>query len=136
MATGPGGVNSRCLACLPYEQATERAAEIQASVQFVRDHPETGLLGGAIASLVPATLIWAQVAYTAPGALRILGTLAGAAACCAFLAAGAAWGTVPLPGEVQPCRWHDPTPFDRWALTGIGALLVQVALVCIGTAAA
>ncbi|HEY5835118.1 hypothetical protein [Streptomyces sp.] len=130
------GVNARCVVCLPYERPTERTEEIQASVRFVRDHPEAGLLGGVIASLVPAMLVWAQVTYAPPGMVRILGTLAGAVTCCAFLAAGAAWSSLPLPGEAPPCRWHDPTPYDRWALAGTGALFAQIALVCIGVAAA
>jgi hypothetical protein len=94
------------------------------------------LLGGAFGALVPAMLVWADLAFAPPGALRILGCLAGAVACCAFLAAGAAWGSLPLPGEVPPCRRHDLTPYDRWAFAGCGALITQVALVCVGVTTA
>ena len=130
------GINSRCLTCCPYERATARDADIAATVRFAREHPQAGLLAGAIGSLMPAMLIWAELTYAPPGVLRVLVSLAGAAACCAFLAACAAWGSLPLRGEVPHCRRRDLTPYDRRALAGIGALFVQVALVCIGVSAA
>ena len=129
------GVNSRCLECYPYERPTSRDADMDATVRFARDHPQAGLVAGAVASLVPAMVIWAEVTYAPPGMVRVLVCLAGAAACCAFLAAGAAWGGLPLRGEVPHCRRDDLTPYDRRALAGIGALFMQVALVCIGVAA-
>ena len=130
------GVNSRCLTCYPYERPTARDADMDATVRFAREHPQAGLLAGAVASLGPAMLIWAELTYASPGMLRALVCLAGAAACCAFLAAGAAWGDLPLRGEVPHCRRNGLTPYDRRALAGIGALIVQVVLVCIGAATA
>ena len=130
------GVNSRCLTCYPYERPTARDAEIDATVRFARDHPQAGLQAGVIGSLVPAMLIWAEMTYAPPGILRDLVSLAGAVACCAFPAAGAAWGSLPLPGEVPHCRKLEPTPYDRWVFVGFGALLVQVVIVCVGVVAA
>ncbi|HEY5834571.1 hypothetical protein [Streptomyces sp.] len=122
------GVNSRCLACCPYERPTAGDKVMYAAVRQAREQPEIGLLAGVLASLVPAMLVWAGMTYCAPGVMRTLGALAGAAACCAFLAAGAAWGSLPLPGELPPCRTHDLTPYDRRALAGAGALLAQIVL--------
>jgi hypothetical protein len=130
------GVGSRCLECDPYERPTARDAQMDATVRLARDHPQVGLLAGAVGSLVPAMLIWAEAAYAPPGMLRVLAGLAGAAACCAFLAAGAAWGKLPLRGEVPQCRRYELTPYDRRALGGFGALFLQVVLVCIGVATA
>jgi hypothetical protein len=130
------GAEPRCLECLPYERPTEHDEKISAAVRLARDHPHAGVMGGAFAALVPAMLVWAQTTYVPPGVLRTVGTLAGAVACCTFLAAGAAAGKLPLPGEVPECRRHDYTPYDRWALAGIVALVVQVALVSVGIAAA
>jgi hypothetical protein len=130
------GVESRCLECYPYERPTALDAKVDATVRLARDHPQAGLLGGAIRALVPALLIWAGMTYTPPGILRALAGLAGTVACCAFLAAGAAWGSLPLPGEVPHCRRYDSTPYDRRALAGFGALTVQVALMCTGIATA
>ena len=130
------GVNSRCLECYPYERPTARDAEKDEAVGFIREHPHAGLLAGALGSLVPAMLIWAGMTYAPPGMVRVLVSLAGAAACCAFLAAGAALGSLPLPGEVPHCRRDDLTPYEWRARVGIWALFVQVALVCIGVSAA
>lgn len=130
------GVDSRCLECYPYERPTALDTEMDAAIRFAREHPQAGLLAGAMGSLVPVLLIWAAATYAPPGLLRVLASLAGAAACCAFLAAGVAWGSLPLPGEVPHCRRDESTPYDRRAFAGFGALIVQVALVCIGIATA
>ena len=128
------GAHVRCLVCCPYERPSAGDAGMHATVRAVRDHPELGLLAGALAALVPAVRVWAGMSFARPGVTCVVGTLAGALACCCFLGAGAAWGTVPLRGEVSPCRVADWTPYDRRALAGCVALGAQVALLSIGIA--
>jgi hypothetical protein len=129
------GVDSRCLACFPYERSSARDEEEYRLRQIVRDRPQLGLLAGVFAALFPATFLWAGQTFDAPGTVRTLAALAGTVAACAFLAMGAAVSTLPLPGERSPCRMRDWTPYDRWEWTGITALLVQIILVSVGIAA-
>ncbi|MEU6851197.1 hypothetical protein ABZ901_14860 [Actinacidiphila alni] len=111
--------------------------KLKALVRLVRASPEIGLVAGALACSAPAMLIWAGVTFVAPGLLRSGGVLAGAVACCAFLIVGATAGGLPLPGEVPTCRMiRSTTPWDRWSWPGVGAALVQIALMCVGIAAA
>jgi hypothetical protein len=124
------GINSRCLECCPYERPSAREQEIHAFVRMVREHPRIGLLAGTLAAVVPAALIWAGTQYVPPGGLRTVGALAGAAACCAGLATGAAIGRLPDPGQIPACRAYDRTPFDRWSLVAFWAFLIQVAAIC------
>ncbi|WP_405584854.1 hypothetical protein [Streptomyces sp. NBC_01190] len=130
------GTDSRCPDCYPYERPTRRDEEVDDSVRLARDHPHVGLLGGAIAALIPAAFDWVDLTYVPPGVLRIVTCLAGAAACCLLLAAGAAWRALPLLGEVPHCRRGDLTPHDRRALAGCAVLVVQIVLVCVGVTAA
>ncbi|MGC5344093.1 hypothetical protein [Streptomyces sp. DT171] len=78
--------------------------------------------------------LWAALTYLPDGTVRTLAVIAGTAACCAFLAMGAAMRKAPLPEEQPACRMREPTPDERWWCTALVALLVQVALVCVGMA--
>ena len=98
--------------------------------RLLREHPEIGLFVGVVLALVPASLIWVQVAFAPPGLLRVLGGLAGAVACCAFLASGPAWAKVPLSSEVPQCR-RKATPYHRLTLAAHAAVAVQIALASI-----
>ncbi|MYS22826.1 hypothetical protein GA0115240_144883 [Streptomyces sp. DvalAA-14] len=97
-------------------------------IRTVRASPELGLLVGTLAALVPTALVWATLTFASPGLAQMAGAVAGAVAGCAFLAAGAAIGRLPLPGEVPACRADDWTPYDRWLWTGTGVLVLQSAL--------
>jgi hypothetical protein len=125
------GVDSRCLTCTPYERRPARDEEHRV-IRMARASPELGLIVGAFAALVPAALVWVTLAFVAPGLARTAGIVAGAVAACAFLAAGAALGKLPLPGEVPACRADDWTPYDHWLWTGAGALVLQCALLSVG----
>jgi hypothetical protein len=124
------GMDSRCAACYPYERPSDREARIGEAVRDIRENPQVGLLTGAFMALAAALFTWLGFSTAPPGVLRVLGSMAGAVASCAFLGAGAAYGKVPLPGEVPRCRSDDPTLYDWLAFTGFGALVAQVVLVC------
>lgn len=130
------GTEVRCLTCRPYERPSPDDEETDEAVRTVREHPQLGLLAGVIAAAVPAAFLWAGLSMARGDTLRLLIGAAGAAACCACLGAGAAIGKSPLTREVPMCRRPDSTPYDRWFFTAAGALAVEVALVCIGIAAA
>ncbi|MEU6850629.1 hypothetical protein ABZ901_11965 [Actinacidiphila alni] len=125
---------ARCLECFPYSRPSEIEEERAGLVRLIRDHPQIGLLAGAMGALVPGMLLWAGAVFVPPGAVRAAESVAGAAAVCSFLAMGAAMAKVPLPGEVPACRRSEGTPFDRWQLTAFAAVLVQLALLGVGIA--
>lgn len=129
------GTRVRCSACYPYERSRDAGSAHQALLRVVREHPSLGLFAGALTALLPAALCWVGSLVVGPGLLRVLGSMAGAVACCAYLSSGAVLGSLPLRGEVPPCRMDDRTPYDRRALVGTVAFVVQVALVSIGVAA-
>ncbi|MEU6851463.1 hypothetical protein ABZ901_16245 [Actinacidiphila alni] len=130
------GAMARCLECFPYSRPSEIEEEHAELVRLIRDHPKIGLFAGAVSALVPGMLLWAGTVFVPPGVVRAAESVAGAVAVCAFLVAGAAAGWLPLLGEVPQCRRGDWTPYDRWALIGVCALVVQAGLVCAGISVA
>ncbi|WP_225850922.1 hypothetical protein [Streptomyces sp. HPF1205] len=128
------GAEPRCLLCAPYQRPSAEEEEEYELRRIVRSRPEVGLLGGVLAALLPAMFVWAGMTYVVAGAARTLSVLAGTVATGAYLAMGVAMGKAPLRGEIPACRMGDPTPYHRWERTGTLALLVQVAVICLGAA--
>lgn len=124
----------RCLACAPYQRPSAQDEEEYELRRVVRSYPEAGLLGGALAALLPAMFVWAGMTYVVAGPVKALSTLAGTMAAGAYLAMGVAIGKAPLPDEIPLCRMGDLTAYERWEWAGTLALLVQIAVVTFGVA--